>query len=544
METSRAYSEFEIEGRLRSFARLITRNFQLKVIFEGERAYLTPERMQIPPVENSPKAMSRAKFYVSHECGHALHSDFSVMVQAKREDKRLGDILNSLEDARIEKLMISNFPGLEKDMDKNIREIIDDWDVSKMPLAMQLIYGLYLLGRNYDVGFFSQDAQSLLYELTPEIKSSSEAKDCNGVLEQSRLILEKIDKIIEEPPKIQITDSSTDKAGKAVMTDKQKTTDSEEPPVISEEAKKELKENDFSGPSISKLIKDHFDEVKREEDYEEGEDYEEYKDENNKEDRTIVRAYDGDLSEYLRVFEPLRSEYNYLRRELRKIVAQKRVKKRRISYVGGQKQGIIDTKRLYKIATDEDKIFKRRGEADIKTVDPDNLVIYLLCDESYSMNTGDRYIAAKKAVIVLGETLDSLSIPFALTGYSTDYQGLKRFCYKRFEDDYKLRRCNLNSITYHRGTFTAEHLPFAQRRLEIRKERKKLLIVITDSEDIESEYRLKKALDSLKNAGIEVIGIGIHTNLMADYYDRFIEIEHLQGFGGKLLNLLKTVLME
>jgi hypothetical protein len=41
-----------------------------------------------------------------------------------------------------------------------------------------------------------------------------------------------------------------------------------------------------------------------------------------------------------------------------------------------------------------------------------------------------------------------------------------------------------------------------------------------------------------------VIGIGIQTDLMAEYYDRFIQIERIESFAKELLNLLKRVLTE
>ena len=160
------------------------------------------------------------------------------------------------------------------------------------------------------------------------------------------------------------------------------------------------------------------------------------------------------------------------------------------------------------------------------------------------MSEMGRIKEAQKALIILAEALDNLQIPFAIAGYTTTRNELLRFPYKEFHEDFRKVRTRLLQIRARHGTYTAEHIPFALRRLERRKERKKILMVITDSEDIESEYRLKRAMDKAKVKGIEVIGVGIQTDLMAEYYERFIEIERIEDFAKELLNLLKRVLTE
>ncbi len=69
-------SKFYLEDRLRSFARMITGNYKLKVIFTGTGASITTNRMYVPPLENTQEAFSLAKFLVAHESGHDI---FSIM---------------------------------------------------------------------------------------------------------------------------------------------------------------------------------------------------------------------------------------------------------------------------------------------------------------------------------------------------------------------------------------------------------------------------------------------------------------------------------
>ena len=58
---------FKVEPRLRSYARLITQNFRLRVLFQGEEACIGDGWMRIPPVENTEEGLSRAKYLVAHE---------------------------------------------------------------------------------------------------------------------------------------------------------------------------------------------------------------------------------------------------------------------------------------------------------------------------------------------------------------------------------------------------------------------------------------------------------------------------------------------
>jgi cobalamin biosynthesis protein CobT len=556
---------FRVEERLRSFARLITGHFSLKVVFEGDKAFLDEERMQIPPVQNTPEGFSRAKFYVCHECGHALFSDFAIMEEASEEDSRLPRILNSLEDARVERKMITRFPGLKRNMQDNIERIISGWDVKRMPLPTQLIYGIYLVGRGFDVSFFSPDARNILFLFEGDILKAVSSDDPYLVLECARRILSRIDELVKGPEehdmdtrpsegagdkREQEDESEADSAGvdgheeeggkEGVSTDAvsgdEKDGTGREPEEIetqlSDEAKEELRISDFSCDSISDLIKSHFDEVRLPDDHDEMRGLEHLKDENNDEEKTIHIPPDGSLEEYSRVLKPLLSECNFLSREIERIVAQRRTKRERMAFRRRERKGILDTRNLWKIAKGEDTIFKRRirGEGKTLTVDPDSLAIYILLDESWSMSGRERIKEAQKAVMILGEALDKLDIPFAITGYTTAKDMLMRFLYKGFQENFRRVKTRLLKIRARYGTYTAEHVPFARRRLEKRKERKKLLIVITDSEEIESKYRLKRAIDLAKEEGIEVIGIGIQTNLMADYYDRFIEIEEIESF--------------
>ncbi len=450
---------FKVEPRLRSYARLITQNFRLRVLFQGEEACMGDGWMRIPPVENTEEGLSRAKYLVAHECGHELHSQLDIKEEAAKKDKRLPYILNALEDARVENLMVRRFEGLENNMRVNIEKIVSKWDES-MPIGSQLLGGMFLVGRGFEVSMLSKDAQKILHWLEPLIMQASEAPDSQKVLEISEEVLKGIDHILKDTPEKNV-------------------------PGVSDETKSGIAGSDFRNKDMTDCIREHFDEVRLPTDYDGMADMEELKDENQAEDETIIHPDEGNLAEYNAILTPLRRELNYLVQHLYSLVSKKRQKRRRRTFVRNRERGVVDSGRLWKLCAGKEDVFKERRVADddLMAVDPDSLVVYLLVDESHSMMELGRYMRAREAAVILCEALDRLGIAFALTGYTASSK-LSRILYKQFDESYSDVKTRLLGMRHRMGTLTAEHIPFAVRRLEKRNERKKVLIVITDSTDI------------------------------------------------------------
>ena len=508
---------FKVEPRLRSYARLITQNFGLKVLFQGEQACIGDGWMQVPPVENTEEGLSRAKYLVAHECSHDLYSQLDVKEEAEKKDKRLPHIVNALEDARTEKLMVRQFEGLEDNMRANIQQIVEKWN-GHMPVSSQLLGGMFLVGRGFDIDMLSDDAWKILNWLEPLIAEASEASNSQHVLEISEEILKKIDNILQNSPEKNM-------------------------PNVSDETKSHVAESNFQCEDMSDFVKRHFNEVKLPPDHDGMQDMEHLKDENQSEDETIIHPDDGDMTEYNAVLLPLRRELNYLAQNLRNLAHKKRQKKRRNGFIRKRKNGVVDARRLWQLCAGNSDVFMQRrcNNGSEMIIDPDSLAIYILLDESHSMMELDRYVRARQAAIIMAEALDCLGITFELTGYSAG-SILQRILYKEFDERYSEVKTRLLNSDHRMGTFTAEHIPFAVRRLENRSERKRILIVATDATDIESAVRFREAILDALEAEIELIGVGIHTNLMSHWFQIFMEITDMQDFARQMLELLKNIL--
>ena len=505
-------SKFYLEDRLRSFARMITGNYKLKVVFTGQVAAISTNQMFIPPLENTQEAFVLAKFLVGHESGHDLFSVMDLKEKASKKSILLGDILNSLEDARIETLMIQRFEGLDALFDAEIRKIIDERDYFTVPLSIQALHGLYMMGKGYDISPITEEAQNLISKMRDLVEQAVKAKDSHGVLRVSHQVYEKL-KHLEDEHKNNSSDRIVPGLGLV------------------------------AGNNLPDMVIESLDKHKLDPDYDNMEDYPFLKDENVDEEETETVPGKHPISEYLTLVRHHTRHQSYLIQHLKSIVEIKRRRSRKKTMQVMQCSGSVDVKRLWKLATGDDRVMKQRlNQPGItKEIDPDSLATYVLLDESHSMNTSGRVQYSKEAVAVLGEVLHELRIAFAITGYSTN-PGLCRYLYKRFDEDYRSAKTRLVSATNRNGTYTQENIPYALRRLEPRKERKKILLIVTDAEEVESDIRFRRAVEMTRDAGVELLGLGINTSFMSGYFHKFVELTDLLRFGEELLKLLRGVI--
>ena len=247
---------------------MVTGNYKLKVIFTGTEASITTNQMYIPPLENTEEAFSLAKFLVAHESAHELFSIMDLKKKASEKSILLGDILNSLQDARIERLITQRFEGLDALFDAEVRKIIDGRAYSKVPLSVQVLNGLYMIGKGYDISPITKQAQDLIYDMKDLVEKAVNAKDNRGVLKISEQIYERL-KHLDDGSKTAKPDSLLTGA------------------------------NSISGNNIPDMVMESLDKHKLDQDYDNMGDYPFLKDENADEEETEIIPDKYDISEYL-----------------------------------------------------------------------------------------------------------------------------------------------------------------------------------------------------------------------------------------------------
>ena len=446
------------------------------------------------------EALSLATFYIGHEVGHDKFTGYDLIVKANRINKIVGIIHNILEDPRIEKLMLKQFPGLEDHFNKNITKIFNKKSLLKDPVENQLGTAMIYCARNLKIPKISKEINLALKSIKDLIMDGVNAETSEKTIEYAVKIYEKIKDIMKDSPAID-----------------------------------NLQAEDISDAIKKKLEKDLIDENRASE-------IPECIDENLNEEETITEAEEGGIGEYHSIKKAVQNEIFYLAKEIREIVEKKRQQKQNESYELNTKRGKIQRNSVWKLAVNRQDVFKQRTNVkNALDIDPDSLAFYLLIDLSGSMSHNNRIFTVKKTAIALSEVLDQLSINFSIAGYTVEDK-LKRILFKRFEDSYQNVKYRLETMSALNGTYTHEHIPFAVRELEKRHERKKLLLILTDADCIENKELLNERLEIAKQKEIEPICIGIQTDSVMDFECKRLIVHDLSTFPRLIMDELRQIL--
>ncbi|HEY6874189.1 MAG TPA: VWA domain-containing protein [Geobacteraceae bacterium] len=193
----------------------------------------------------------------------------------------------------------------------------------------------------------------------------------------------------------------------------------------------------------------------------------------------------------------------------------------------------IDSRSVYRVAcrTPDTRIFEaRRDKQD------DNTAIVLLTDRSGSMNP-EKMSVALQATFVTAEALELLPGVTCTAGafpWGRDLVELKAFGAKP--------RAGFFNIGSSGGTPMAEALLWAGMLLTHRPERRKIVIPMTDGspDDI---GKTRKAVERLKECGIEVYGIGILDSSILNWLRESSVIKQIDELPAALIGLLKEALI-
>ncbi len=193
----------------------------------------------------------------------------------------------------------------------------------------------------------------------------------------------------------------------------------------------------------------------------------------------------------------------------------------------------IDSRSVYRVAcrTPDTRIFEaRRDKQD------DNTAIVLLTDRSGSMNP-EKMSVALQATFVTAEALELLPGVTCAVGAFPWGRGLAEL--KPFGAKPRAGFFNIGSSG---GTPMAEALLWAGMLLTHRPERRKIVIPMTDGspDDI---GKTRKAVERLKECGIEVYGIGILDSSILNWLRESSVIKQIEELPAALIGLLKEALI-
>lgn len=484
----------------------------------------------------------------AHEAGHIRFTDNSVWQEALRNGAFFAHLLNALEDARIERAMGEKYPGVKSWYQFQNYYIFKnrlDWGSG----AVQFILGicsLALIGKLPET--FSEENKARILDCTALVKQAIFASNTGEVYKiveeiynhnrdlfdthESCDILEPLPKILgtekpQETPdsknKIKATESeesgdsgdSRDSGESRDSGDSEGVEKSKEPEEFgaTEDSGESTSEPDFT--ALLSDSKDEIDKIKRAASSIEKTPAE--LEANPEEISKTIAGIHSSVSLNVEPLPPNQKEYEEILSQVKPIVSKTTLEIKRIlnfknsSKYGNQQIGRLDTKRLWKLATKDPNIFYTSNAPD-KIPD---IAIYLLIDCSGSMYNQKKFQKAKRAAIVLSEVCRNMHIKFAVTGFSA-YSHKKSVLHQqavKFSDPAPYGVGNLHIHEENRDGYS---ILLASKELEVRSEKKKVLIVLSDGKPCHggTEYFGKigredtaRAVRDCEKRGIRVIGI-------------------------------------
>jgi len=288
-----------------------------------------------------------------------------------------------------------------------------------------------------------------------------------------------------------------------------------------------------------------------------------------------------DQSHVTRMEEETRAMTGVMQKEIERMMAAQS----RIFKVGGQRTGRLNGPGLHRILANDERVFARREEMKGK-----DTAVSLLMDCSGSME-GLKQSNACAASYALASTLERVNIPCECLGFTTaGYIGrnnpqkwplshrewielqeafeaehhktgaqfhrmmpiimpvFKGFNERLNNNDIKRRFAYMKVKQPHQGgNIDGESLEYAAMRLAKRKEKRKVIIVLSDGHPagaINDAPHLKMMTERLTKQGYDLVGIGINDHAVSRFYDKHVVLNNIADLPGEVMRQLRVILQK
>lgn len=242
-------------------------------------------------------------------------------------------------------------------------------------------------------------------------------------------------------------------------------------------------------------------------------------------------------NQYADILAPIKDGVDLLYNQLKKIFRNKAEEKVHT------RSGRLNIERAFgsKITVN---LFDRR-----RVTSAQDIAVMLCIDESGSMR-GSKAKCARQAAIGLSEVFAKLNIPLAVMGFTADEgANVSHYHYLNWHTS-PAERMRLLGISARSNNFDGYSIRYAAELLKRRKEKNKLLIIISDGQPACLYYRsagsgIADTQNAIKNASkdVDIIGVGVDTYdtavLHAMYQRYFVEVRQASQIFYKLGAVIK-----
>ena len=217
---------------------------------------------------------------------------------------------------------------------------------------------------------------------------------------------------------------------------------------------------------------------------------------------------------------------------------------------GGKPTGLHMGRRL-----DAHALFRSDGKVFTKNalpIQPPEMAVGLLLDESGSMASCARATYARASAIILYDFCQALRVPVMVYGHSTGGSGVELYSYSEFDAIDREDKYRLVDISARGSNRDGAALRFVAERLSHRPEELKLLILVSDGQPADTGYYGTAAEEDLRGIqqeyrrkGILFVAAAIgddKENMERIYGDSFLDITDLHQLPVKLTQVVKRFL--
>ena len=532
--------------------------FGVKVLIQGQDAFTDGERIVIPTANpDDPHYQQIAWGYLAHEAAHIRHTNFDMVQKASSKPIRKA-LLNIIEDVRIENELAKDYPGTRRSISQVIEYMVDTQQMS-VPEQLEPASNLqaWLLFR-LRCHFLGQKALTPLYQavdervrqLFPAAAMSRLSAMLTAVpsLASTGEVLKLVDPIVamleeeSRPPQDESDADGGDDIGQDASNDSNNSSDSQTPETDSSATGDVAETGDSDNSdqadnlrqaleaSAAQFEPDTFAQV-AEVLSEQAEGHQ------GVTPLSLPQAEQAMLGDEA-ILTLSASESAQIRARLRGMVQSSQDNRNH-----AKRQGLrVATHRLAASQAGESRLFIQRQPR----IAP-NAAVHLLVDISGSMGKpigeGNRkyFHVANEAALALAMALEGIPGVVPAVSY---FPGIHQEVSIALLPKQSVRHRAACFDQKPRGcTPMAQAMWFAANSLLAQKQKRKLMIVLTDG-DPDDWAATHDIVDRCRRSGFELLGIGIQTRSVEKFFPQSIVINDVKDLKRELFEVTQQLLIQ
>ena len=532
--------------------------FGVKVLIQGQDAFTDGERIVIPTANpDDPHYQQIAWGYLAHEAAHIRHTNFDMVQKASSKPIRMA-LLNIIEDVRIENELAKDYPGTRRSISQVIEYMVDTQQMcvpEQLEPASNLQAWLLFRLRCHLLG---QKALTPLYQAVDErvrqlfpaaamsrLSAMLTAVPCLGSTGEVLKLVDAIVAMLEEesrPPQDESDADSGNDIGQDASNDSNNSSDSQTPETDSsamgDAAETGDSDNSDQDDNLRQALEASAAQFEPDTFAQVAEVLSEQAEGHQGVTPLSLPQAEQAMLGYEAILTLSASESAQIRARLRGMVQSSQDNRNHAKRHGLR----VATHRLAASQAGESRLFIQRQPR----IAP-NAAVHLLVDISGSMGKpigeGNRkyFHVANEAALALAMALEGIPGVVPAVSY---FPGIHQEVSIALLPKQSVRHRAACFDQKPRGcTPMAQAMWFAANSLLAQKQKRKLMIVLTDG-DPDDWAATHDIVDRCRRSGFELLGIGIQTRSVEKFFPQSIVINDVKDLKRELFEVTQQLLIQ